>query len=138
LSSRGQALAAILAAAAEPLADERPALDAVASALAQVLAAQELLRKRPVAQAMVADLAKADAVLTAVNQRLLALVGQHALLRQQPEVQAALAVLQAQGPQLQFARQAFNEAGLRYNQALADFPTRLLVPVFRFDAAGKF
>jgi LemA protein len=38
---------------------------------------------------------------------------------------------------LAFARQLFNEAAEAYNAAIALFPTRLLVPMFRFGKAGR-
>lgn len=136
LQQRGQALRALLAEATGPLAGEHAALDAVAQAQAQVEAAAEALRRRPVAQPLAAELGKADAVLSAVSLRLLALVEHQAELRGVPAVQAALAQLQEAKPRLVYARQAFNEAGQRYNIALGEFPTRLLVPVFRLEPAG--
>lgn len=138
LQSRAQGLAMLLAAAGEPLAGERAALDALSSALTQVQQATDQLRRQPLAAAGVAELAKADAVLVAVNQRFQALVLHQPALQAQPEVQAQLAALAEQQPRLLFARQAFNEAGQRYNTALAQFPTRLLGPVFRFELAGQF
>jgi LemA protein len=38
---------------------------------------------------------------------------------------------------LAFARQVFNEAAEAYNAAISLFPTRLLVPMFRFGRAGR-
>ena len=38
---------------------------------------------------------------------------------------------------LGFARQLFNETAQPYNEAIAAFPTRLLVGLFRFGAAGR-
>jgi LemA protein len=136
LQARAQAFDRLLQLAAGPLQDERAALDTVAAAQAQVAAALEPMGKRPVVQAGVAELAKADAVLAAVSQRLLALLAQDAALRDQPEVTAQLQVLRDLKPRLQFTRQAFNEAVNAYNVALAQFPTRLLGPVFRFEPGG--
>ena len=137
LAQRGQALAALLAAAAEPLAGEAAALDAVAQAQAQVEAAQELVRRRPVDQATVAELSKADAVLAAVLVRLLSLVDQQATLRADEGVRQSLARLKDAPAQLAFARQLFNQAGAAYNSATQQFPTRLLGSVFKFGEAGK-
>ena len=75
LSARAQALSALLAAVAGPLASETAAVEAVAAAQAQVLAATDALHRRPVAQDTVADLSKADAVLAAVLVRLVAQIG---------------------------------------------------------------
>ena len=137
LTQRGQALAALLAAAAEPLAGEAAALDAVAQAQAQVEAAQELVRRRPVDPGTVAELSKADAVLLAVLVRLLSLVDQQAPLRADEGVRQSLAQLKDAPAQLVFARQLFNQAGAAYNAATQQFPTRLLGSVFRFGSAGK-
>ena len=40
-------------------------------------------------------------------------------------------------PRLVYRRQKFNEAAFIYNEALAQFPTRLLVPLFGFRRAGR-
>lgn len=136
LQDRAQAYDTLLARAAGPLAAEHAACDAVAGAQAALAAAAEQVRRRPLAAAGVTELAKADAVLAAVSLRLLALVEQADALRAEPEVKAQLQALQALKPRLQFARQAFNEAVTRYNAALAQFPTRLLGPVFRFEPGG--
>ena len=137
LTGRGQALVALLAAAAEPLAGEAAALDAVAQAQAQVQAAQEQVRRRPVDRGSVADLSKADAVLAAVLVRLLALVDQQAPLRADEAVRQCLAQIKDAPDQLAFARQLFNQAGAAYNDATQQFPTRLLGSVFRFGEAGR-
>lgn len=136
MQQRGQALAALLAASAEVLAGEQAALDAVQAAQAQVAACAEPLRRRPIQRDAVAELSKADAVLAATLPRLLALVEQHPMLQATDEVRNALAGLAEARPRLRFARQAFNDAGQTYNAALAQFPTRLLGPVFRFGHAG--
>ena len=107
LQSRGQALAALLAAAAQPLAGEAAALEAVAAAQAQVQAATDLLRRTPVDQHAVAELSKADAVLAAVLVRLV------------------------------FARQVFNQAGAAYHHATGQVPPRLLHALLRFKQAGR-
>lgn len=137
LTQRGQALAALLAAAAEPLAGEAAALDAVAQAQAQVQAALEVVRRRPVDRGTVADLSKADAVLAAVLVRLLALVDQQAPLRADAGVRQSLDQIKQAPVQLAFARQLFNQAGGAYNAATQQFPTRLLGSVFRFGEAGS-
>ena len=137
LSARAQALSALLAAVAEPLTSETAAVDAVAAAQVQVLAATDALRRRPVAQDTVADLSKADAVLAAVMVRLVALVEQQAALRADPAVQAPLAELRDLPQRLVFARQMFNDTGRAYNAATQQFPTRVLGSLFGFGQAGR-
>lgn len=137
LQARGEAVAALLQAAAEPLASEAAALDAVAQAQAQVQAAADLVRKAPANADAVADLAKADAVLAAVLVRLLALAEQQRALSADPAVAETLQALRAAPARLAFARQTFNEAGVAYNTATTQFPTRLLGSLLRFGRAGR-
>ncbi len=137
LQARGQALAALLQAAAVPLASEAAALEAVATAQAQVQAAADMVRRSPAVADPVAELSKADAVLAAVLVRLLALVEQQPGLLADPAVAATLKTLREAPARLAFARQVFNEAGSAYNQATAQFPTRLLGSLLRFGRAGR-
>ena len=137
LSARAQALSALMFAVAEPLASETAAIEAVATAQLQVLAATEALRRRPVAQDSAADLGKADAVLGAVMGRLVSLVEQQAALKDDQAVMAPLAVLHELPTRLAFARQMFNDAGNAYNAAAQQFPTRLLGSLFGFGRAGR-
>lgn len=137
LQARGQALAALLAAVTEPLAGEAAAVDAVATAQAQVQAAAEVLRRSPVDQEAVAELSKADAVLAAVLVRLVSLVEQRTALLAEAAVAEPLQVLRDSPARLVFARQVFNEAGAVYNRATAQFPTRLLHSLLRFRQAGR-
>ena len=134
---RAQSLADLLAAVALALVSEAAALDAVSAAQAQVLAATEALRRRLIAQDTVADLSKADAVLSAVLVRLLALVDQQAALKADAAVQVPLKQLQALPARLVFARQMFNDAGSAYNLATQQFPTRLLGSLFQFGQVGR-
>ena len=138
LQQRGQALAALLQAVAEPLASEASAREAVAQAQAQVQAAADVLRRAPVTADAVADLGKADAVLAAVLVRLVALVEQQPALLIDPAVAEPLQVLKAVPARLAFARQVFNDAGAAYNAATTQFPTRLLGSLLRFGRAGRF
>lgn len=137
LQARGQALAGLLAAAAESLASEAAAVDAVAQAQAQVQQAADAVRRRPVAADTVAELSKADAVLGAVLVRLLALVEQQPALLADAAVAESLKALRELPPRLAFARQMFNDAGAAYNRATTQFPTRLLGSLLRFGQAGR-
>lgn len=137
LRQRAEALQPALAALRPLMVSEGAAIDAVAQALAQVTQMAEALRPRPARARAVADLAAAETSLAGALARLLALVEHEAAARAVPEVAQALVALKDLAPRLAFARQAFNEAGRHYNDAVAQFPTRLLQPVFRFEAAGS-
>jgi LemA protein len=136
MQARGKAIGALIDAAIDPLASERAALDAVVAAQVQVAERAEALRRRPTHREGVAELSKADAVLTATLPRLLALIEQHPELHARTEVATALAELGDLRPRLAFARSGFNQAGAAYNAAVAQFPTRLLGNLFRFGEAG--
>ena len=137
LQARAQVLAALLPRLTEPLADESAAIDAVAQAQTQVQVAVAALNRSLLAVDAVADLGKADAVLSAVLVRVLALIERKPELLADAEVAAALRSLQELPPRLQFARQMFSEAGAAYNLATTQFPTRLLGSLLRFGRAGR-
>ncbi|MCU0930027.1 MAG: LemA family protein [Burkholderiaceae bacterium] len=136
LRRRHEALPALLAALREPLAAEHPTLDAVADALAQQRVATDALRATPVGAETAAFL-RADGVLASSIARLLALLDQQPALRERDDVAAWLRELHDSDLRLAFARQAFNDAVDAYNAALAQFPTRLLRPLFGFVAGRR-
>jgi LemA protein len=137
LQRRAAVLPGLLADLREPLASEAGALDACDSAQAGVCDAADAMRARPArpggAEALAAALARLDSALV----RLVALSETNAPLREVDGVAAALAVLRDVDARLGFARQLHNEAVRAYNDALAEFPTRLLVPMYRFVPAGR-
>ena len=61
----------------------------------------------------------------------------HAADELDTELAHAIAELAAIEQQLVFARQLFNTAALSYNQAVHQFPTSMLAPLFRFAPAGQ-
>ncbi len=134
LQQRGQLLAALLPGLPEALAGDAAA---VAAAQAQVQAAADPVRRSPLVPDAVAALSQADARLAAALERL------HAQIEQQPALVADLApasTLQelAELPlRLSIAREQFNTAGLAYNAAIGQFPTRLLASALRFGRAGR-
>ena len=137
LQARGAAVGTLLAAIEQPLKGEHQALEAARHAQAHVEQAAATLRRKPAAADAVGALAASEAVWSGVMARLVALVEQQADLRADAAVAPPLQLLQAQAPQWQFARQAFNEAGAAYNAAIAQFPTRLLCSLFSFEPAGR-
>ena len=138
LQDRAQAVSTLLHATAEPLAAEAAAHGAVAQALAQVQAAADVVRRAPASADMVANLGQADASLSAVLVRLVALVEQQPVLLASADVAGPLLVLKDAPGRLAFVRQVFNDAGAAYNAATAQFPTRLLGAMLRFGRAGRF
>lgn len=136
LQRRGAAIAPLVAALRDPLRDEQTALEAVLTAQAQLQAAANAVRERPALAPRAAALAGAEATLGAALSRLLALLEQQPALAGADDVVLHLATLQDATRRLGFARQLFNDAVQAYNEALHQFPTRLLSRLFDFTAAG--
>ncbi|MDH4060033.1 MAG: LemA family protein [Aquincola sp.] len=59
-------------------------------------------------------------------------------LQADADIAVTLAELGGAGDRLAAARQWFNDAGQTYDQAIAQFPTRLLVRWFGFQRAGRY
>jgi LemA protein len=138
-ASRQRSVAAtpLLAALAEPLAAEQGALDSAQAALEASARAATVMTAKPVVEAHAAAWATAEASLAAAASRLFALLDQHAELRVQDAVADGARGWREADARLAFARQLFNEAAAAYNAAIAIFPTRLLLRMFRFGPAGK-
>ncbi len=137
LAQRSEALAQLLAALHEPMSAEAGSLLALATAQAQEQAAARALAQRPLDAAAARDWLAAQAPLDSAAARVLALVDQHADLKQQDAVSQALERWQESSSRLVLLRQAFNDATDAHNGALAQFPTHLLVRFFRFEASGR-
>jgi LemA protein len=118
------------------LPEENGTLDAVLAALAQVQAAADALRARPAQASRAAALAGAEAALAASLARLLALIDHHPQLRDGDALVQQLATLRDAAKRLAFTRQLFNDAVNAYNEALRQFPTRLVSRLFGFAEAG--
>lgn len=137
MGRRRDALLPLAGALRQPLPSEQGTLDALLAAQAQVQAAAEGVRGRVVSARGVAALATAEGVLGSALSRLRALVSQHADIAEREDVARWLRELHDAEHQLAFARQLFNAGGQAYDQALRQFPTRLLRPVFGFEPAGR-
>jgi LemA protein len=136
LGRRAAALQPLLAALQTALPDERPTCEAVTAAQAQVQAAADALRARPADAARAAALACAESDLSAAVARLQALLEPHAASPAAPERAAQAAALADATQRLAFARQLFNDAVRRYNEAAQQFPTSVLSRMFGFGPAG--
>lgn len=137
LRQRRAAAELLLAALNEPLAAERGALQACQAALTEATRVAATMGARPVVRLHAAAWVAAESALAAAASRIFALLDQHAELRQQEAVATPAMAWREANRRLGFARQLFNEAAATYNEAIAAFPTRLLVRMFRFEAAGR-
>jgi LemA protein len=137
LQQRTAAAAPLLAALRAPLAAEQGALDAVQAALAESARAAATMAARPVVQAQAQAWVTAEAALAAAASRLFALLEHDTALRLDEAVAAPAAAWRDAQARLAFARQLFNDAAQAYNEAIAIFPTRLLLGLFSFGPAGR-
>jgi LemA protein len=138
LGQRGATLAALTGVLWELWPNGRGTMDALSAAQGQFQAVVQAVRARPARAASVAPLLAAEGALGATLARLLNLVESDPALHTHDEVATRMLALFELGPQLIEARQRFNQAAVTYNEAIHQFPTRLLAPVFRFDVAGPF
>ena len=118
----------------EPLAAEHAALDAVLAASEQAHAASLAVRPRPGEALAVESLQLAEKVLAGALARLRALLEQHPA--DEPALAECRHEIDAIEQKLVFRRQLYNQAAHHYNDAVRQFPTSLLTPLFRFAAAG--
>ncbi len=136
-AQRAAAAEPLLAALRGPLAAEAGALDALQAALGESARATGLLSARPVAAEHARAWVAAEAAVAATASRVLALLDQHASLKEESAVADGRAAWQDASARLGFGRQMFNETAAPYDEAISMFPTRLLVGLFRFGPAGR-
>lgn len=136
LEQRGRVLNALAQALWDLWPNGRGAVDALRSAQQQLQVAASMLRGRPSLAAAAASLATAEDALNATVARVLNQVESDPALHADEGVATQMLALFEFGPQLIKARARFNQATRIYNEAIGQFPTSLLAPVFRFEAAG--
>jgi len=117
------------------LVNEQATFDALETAQVETENAALWVRARPYAGDPVAALAVAVAVHAAAITRLISLVEHHGALSERPEIYAQVDELKLVERHRAFARQVFNKAVSTYNEALQQFPTRILVGLFGFAEA---
>jgi LemA protein len=136
LQRRAAALEPLVAGLRHRLPAEQATLDALQSAQVQLHAAAEAMRARPALAARATAMAAAESALSSASMRLLALLEQQPAPAGDAGLAPHLAALQDAASRLDFGRQLFNEAVRAYNDAVQQFPTRLLSPLFGFVAAA--
>ncbi|MCH7343426.1 LemA family protein [Pelomonas sp. CA6] len=135
LVQRAAACEKLLALLRPRMASEQATFDTLDSAQADALAAARAARPRPYAADPVAQLAVATAVHAAAVTRLMSLVEHHLELATDPEVAPLVDELKMVERQRAFSRQVFNKAVAQYNEAVGQFPTRVLTSFFGFSEA---
>ncbi|MBQ0929223.1 LemA family protein [Ideonella alba] len=137
LTRRAAALEPLLAQLQEPMASEATTLAALSAALEKQQAAARAARARPASAVALQAWVVAEGELASPLARLSALVEQHADLAQSESIRPLRSALAEVAPNLAYARQTYTAAADAYNTAIEEFPTRLLMPVFRFRAAAR-
>jgi LemA protein len=135
LKDRGEVCDKLLAAVAPRLPSEQATFDALTTAQAESRAAAQASRAKPWAPDPVGTLAVASALHAAALTRLMSLLDHQAELRSEPEIDALVSELKLIERQRAFSRQVFNQAVSQYNEALHQFPTRVLANVYGFREA---
>jgi LemA protein len=137
LVQRDQALAQLAQAMPEQADAESSPAPALLAALSQVRSAAAMVRQRPSDRDAAAGLGAAEAALAPALDRAHAWLDSGAAEATPPEAGPPRAALELLAPRLALARQAFNQAAGRYNDAVSQFPTSLLAPMLRMRRAGQ-
>ena len=114
---------------------ERDTLEAVIDARNTAIRRLEGAAADPGDPGAVRDLAKADGALTGVLGRLMAVAEDYPELKGDATMMQLSEELASTENRVAFARQAFNDAVLRYNNACQMFPGNFIAGTFQFQTA---
>mgnify|MGYP006154077399 CR=1 FL=1 len=114
---------------------ERDTLERVSAARAQVMAATEMVKSKPLESGPIKSLGLAEGVLAGAMGRFQATVEAYPELKADARMQALSEELTHTENRIAFARQLFNDATLDYNNAAQQFPTNVVTGVFSFRQA---
>lgn len=135
LKDRNEVSDKLVAAVAPHLPNEQATFDALANAQAEALRAALAARGKPWSPEPVGALAVATALQASALTRLTSLLDHQTELRSEAGVDALIDELKLIERQRAFARQVFNHAVSQYNEALHQFPTRILAGLYGFAEA---
>jgi LemA protein len=117
------------------MAHERDTLEAVINARNSALAGLKSAAADPSNATAIKDLAAAEASLTGSLGKLFALAESYPDLKANENMLSLQEELSSTENKVSFARQAFNDAVLGYNNAREQFPGNVVAGWFRFNAA---
>jgi LemA protein len=137
LERRAEVLATLAQALWDTWPNGRDTVDALRSAQQQLQTAAQSVRAHPARAPAAASLATAEGALNATVARVLNHIEADAELHANDTIATQMLALFEFGPRLIETRQRFNQACVAYNEAIRQFPTSLLAPVFRFEVAGS-
>ncbi|MBK6865680.1 MAG: LemA family protein [Ideonella sp.] len=118
------------------LQHEQGTLEAVAAARAGASRAGDAARKLPADAAAIATLSGAEGALAGLLGRLMAVVEAYPELKADATMRDLSEELSHTENRIAFARQAFNDAVLDYNNAAQQAPANLVAGLFRFGPAA--
>jgi LemA protein len=122
----------LVEAAKKYLSHERETLEAVISARNQAKSASDAARAKPTSAVAVTAFAVAEQALSSSLGQLLALNEAYPDLKADKTISDLSEELTSTENKVSFARQAFNDAVLDYNDAQAQFPALLIAKLFSF------
>ena len=132
LKRRYELISNLVEAARKYLSHERETLEAVIAARNQAKSASDVARSRPSNALAVSTLAVAEQALSSSLGQLFALSEAYPELKADQTIRELSEELTSTENKVTFARQAFNDAVLDYNNAQGQFPTVLVARLFSF------
>ena len=126
----------LVEAAKKYLSHERETLEAVITARNQAKSASDAVRSRPANAQAVTTLAVAEQALTGSLGSLFALNEAYPELKADETIRELSEELTSTENKVTFARQAFNDAVLDYNNAQGQFPAVLVAKLFSFTPSA--
>jgi len=120
------------------LKHERETLDAVISARGGAASASERAAKKPGDPEAMKALSGAENLLGSALSRLLVTFEAYPDLKANQSMQQVMEELTSTENRIAFARQAFNDGVMDYNNAREQFPNTLIAGPFGFEAASPF
>ena len=132
LKRRYELIPNLVEAARKYLSHERETLEAVIAARNQAKSASDVARSRPSNALAVSTLAVAEQALSSSLGQLFALSEAYPELKADQTIRELSEELTSTENKVTFARQAFNDAVLDYNNAQGQFPAVLVAKMFSF------
>ena len=126
----------LVEAAKKYLSHEKETLEAVTAARNQAKSASDAARAKPTSALAVSTLAVAEQALSSSLGQLFALNEAYPDLKGDKTIQALSEELTSTENKVTFARQAFNDAVLEYNNAQGQFPALLIAKLFSFSPSA--
>lgn len=117
---------------------ERETLEAVTAARSRAVDAREDAAKNPGDQNAMSKLKGAEGALSGVLGKLFALSESYPNLKADQNMQQLSEELTSTENKVAFARQAYNDAVMRYNIARETFPNNIFASIFNFGPAELF